>query len=130
MLPVLKDMFKLFYSYREHWSSAVTCIAQLDAFISIAKFSKSFTRPQFSETPLILKGMKHPYLEQIQENSIDLDQSILITGANMGGKSTLLKTLCLNVILAQIGSYVPCQYYNGLVIKKIYSRIGAYDNIL
>lgn len=51
--------------------------------------------------------MKHPYLD-FQPNDIEMPPTLLITGANMGGKSTLLKTTCLNVILAQIGCNVPC----------------------
>ena len=73
--------------------------------------------------------MKHPYID-LHPNDISLPPSMLITGANMGGKSTLLKTTCLNVILAQIGAYVPCEQYKGTVIKNIFTRLGAYDNIL
>ena len=48
----------------------------------------------------------------------------------MGGKSTLLKSTCLAVILAQMGASVPCSEYISTPIRNIFSRIGAYDNIL
>lgn len=72
------------------------------------------TKPEFfadvENAFLKIKGMKHPYVK-IKANDVCLPLTKLITGANMGGKSTLLKTTCLNVILAQIGAYVPCESY-------------------
>ena len=48
----------------------------------------------------------------------------------MGGKSTLLRSVCLAVVLAQIGSYVPCDSYTGSLCDKIFTRVGANDKIL
>lgn len=134
MRPVLQELFQTFYSYREHWTSAINCVSELDALLALAKFSSSsaMSKPQISlknQGFLEIKGMKHPYID-LNANDISLPPSMLITGANMGGKSTLLKTTCLNVILAQIGAYVPCESYKGSVIRNIFTRLGAYDNIL
>lgn len=52
---------------------------------------------------------------------------LLITGPNMGGKSTLLRATALSVVLAQIGCYVPAVSYSGSLIDRIFTRIGAQD---
>lgn len=57
-------------------------------------------------------------------------RSLLITGPNMGGKSTLLRTICLVVIMAQVGCYVPCDFCEFTVVDQIFTRIGANDAIL
>ena len=55
---------------------------------------------------------------------------ILLTGPNMGGKSTLLRQTCIAVILAQIGSYVPAESLKMTVFDRIFTRLGASDRIL
>ena len=55
---------------------------------------------------------------------------LLITGSNMGGKSTLLRSTCLAVVLAQIGCFVPAESYKATLIDRIFTRIGAQDNVL
>ncbi|KAJ1893190.1 DNA mismatch repair protein msh6, partial [Coemansia sp. S17] len=55
---------------------------------------------------------------------------ILLTGPNMGGKSTLLRQLCLGVILAQLGCYVPAESATILPVDRLFTRIGARDNLL
>jgi DNA mismatch repair protein MSH6 len=87
----------------------------------------------FSSSPatqLKLTGLTHAYLPLDVANDVEIPGSKLITGANMGGKSTLLKSTCLAVILAQIGCAVPCQRYEASVIQNIFTRLGAYDNLL
>ena len=63
-------------------------------------------------------------------NDVSLDAKImLLTGPNMGGKSTLLRTTCLMVILAQTGCYVPAESYKCELIDRIFTRIGASDKL-
>lgn len=57
------------------------------------------------------------------------EKVMLLTGPNMGGKSTILRTVCCLAILAQIGSYVPAEYYNCELIDRIFTRIGASDKL-
>lgn len=66
-------------------------------------------------------------------NSLSLTNDktfLLLTGPNMGGKSTLLRQTCLLAILAQIGSYVPAKSYNAIVFDQIFCRIGSSDRLV
>jgi len=83
--------------------------------------------------------MRHPLLERKHEksfvaNDIDIDydrqRTLLITGPNMGGKSTLLRTTCLVVIMAQIGCFVPADGCEFTAVDQIFTRVGASDKIL
>lgn len=57
-------------------------------------------------------------------------KSILLSGPNMGGKSTLMRQIAINVILGQIGCYVPAKYASLPIFDNIFSRIGSYDDLL
>ena len=86
-------------------------------------------------------GMKitngyHPNLlavkEDIVPNSIELranEKVLLLTGPNMGGKSTFLKQVCSYAILAQIGSFIPANSYASIIYDQIFCRMGASDRI-
>jgi len=74
----------------------------------------------------------HPALYSIDfvPNDISFEHPIiLLTGPNMGGKSTTLRTSCLLTIMAQMGSYVPCRFYKAGIIDRIFTRIGASDKL-
>ncbi|KAJ2723790.1 DNA mismatch repair protein msh6 [Coemansia sp. Benny D115] len=75
----------------------------------------------------IVLGRRHADSEQ---SSKDAASMILLTGPNMGGKSTLLRQLCLGVILAQLGCYVPAESAVILPVDRLFTRIGARDNLL
>ena len=99
---------------------------------------KTKCRPKFlkstSEATFKLKGMTHPCVEltgvdfvsndTIFENNVNL---LLVTGPNMGGKSTLLRQNCIAIILAQMGSYVPAEEFILTPFDRIFTRIGAQD---
>jgi len=96
------------------------------------------TRPVLveAETPFLhIQNMIHPCLMKEDFVPNDIDMGIeqpniwLLTGPNMGGKSTLLRQVCINVIIAQIGCFVPSSNYKGTVVDRIFTRIGASDNI-
>jgi DNA mismatch repair protein MutS len=72
-------------------------------------------------------------LDQLVNNSLSMkkdERFLLLTGPNMGGKSTLLRQTCLLAILAQLGCYVPCEYYQSIVFDQIFCRIGSSDRII
>ncbi len=118
-------------------------IARLDCLLSAAKTAEEnhYVRPVIDTTDVIdIKQGRHPVIEQqlpIGEryvpNDIYLDterqQIIIITGPNMAGKSALLRQTALIVLLAQIGSFVPAESARIGLVDKIFTRVGASDNI-
>ncbi|OFX90024.1 MAG: DNA mismatch repair protein MutS [Bacteroidetes bacterium GWF2_33_16] len=118
-------------------------IAKLDCLLSFAIIAEAnkYNRPEINNTDVIeIKEGRHPVIEQmlpIDEpyiaNDILLDndqqQIIMITGPNMSGKSALLRQTALIVLLAQIGSYVPAESAKIGLVDKIFTRVGASDNI-
>ena len=118
-------------------------IARIDCLCSFAQTAKdhNYVRPQLDEsTDLEIKNGRHPVIEKqlpIGEEYIandvvlnrNLQQIIMITGPNMSGKSAVLRQTALIVLLAQMGSYVPAQQARIGVVDKIFTRVGASDNI-
>lgn len=118
-------------------------LAQIDCLMSFAACARSYgyNRPEVNEsTGLIISEGRHPVIEHqlpVGEsyiaNDIHLNQDdqqiIIITGPNMAGKSALLRQTALIVMLAQMGSFVPAQTAQIGVVDKIFTRVGASDNI-
>ncbi|MDL2221838.1 DNA mismatch repair protein MutS [Parabacteroides sp. OttesenSCG-928-N08] len=118
-------------------------IGQLDCLLSFAKTAQSnkYIRPVVSDSEVIdIKGGRHPVIEKqlpLTEpyiaNDVYLDdkkqQIIMITGPNMAGKSALLRQTALITLLAQVGSFVPAESAKIGVVDKIFTRVGASDNI-
>ena len=118
-------------------------IAQLDCLLSYAKVAEEngYIRPVIDDTDVIdIKQGRHPVIEtelplgeQYVPNDIYLDtqkqQIMIITGPNMAGKSALLRQTALIVLLAQIGCFVPAESARIGLVDKIFTRVGASDNI-
>ena len=117
--------------------------ALTDCLLSFATIAvrNNYTRPHVNESLVIdIKNGRHPVIEQnlpagekYIANDVYLDdtkqQIIIITGPNMAGKSALLRQTALIVLLAQIGSYVPAESAEIGIVDKIFTRVGASDNI-
>jgi DNA mismatch repair protein MutS len=142
---------RLFAELRE-WIAAqaprlrktATAIAQLDVLVNFARLAagRNYARPEFTdEGELVVIAGRHPVIEQLLEqrgerfvpNDIYLNDSsqqiLLITGPNMGGKSTYLRQAALIIIMAQMGSFVPATQAKLPVTDRIFTRIGASDNL-
>ena len=118
-------------------------VAQIDCLLSFAvlAISNNYIRPIIDQsTEIEIKNGRHPVIEKqlpIGEEYIANDvvlnrsqqQIIMITGPNMSGKSAILRQTALIVLLAQMGSYVPAQNARIGVVDKIFTRVGASDNI-
>jgi DNA mismatch repair protein MutS len=118
-------------------------IAKLDCLLSFAKVSiqNNYTRPQINDGyELKINGGRHPVIERnlatgekYISNDVFLDdqqqQIIIITGPNMSGKSALLRQTALIVLMAQAGSFVPADSAEIGLVDKIFTRVGASDNI-
>jgi DNA mismatch repair protein MutS len=118
-------------------------LAQIDCLLSFSKCASTYGyfRPQINDSTTIdIKNGRHPVIEHqlpIGEsyisNDVLLDQEdqqiIIITGPNMAGKSALLRQTALIVLLAQMGSFVPAEKAEIGFVDKIFTRVGASDNI-
>jgi len=118
-------------------------IAQLDVLLSFAHIAEenNYTKPSINTSvELNIKEGRHPVIEQQLEpgeeyisNDVFLDnekqQIMIITGPNMSGKSAFLRQTALIVLMAQIGSFVPAQSAEIGLVDKIFTRVGASDNI-
>ena len=118
-------------------------VAQWDVLSCFAKtaLKNNYCRPTLTQgTELELRGARHPVIEQqlplgtpYIANDLELDretqQIMMITGPNMSGKSAILRQTALISLLAQLGSYVPATQATLGVVDKIFTRVGASDNI-
>lgn len=118
-------------------------LGTLDALLSFAQvaISNGYTRPKISETETLeIKDGRHPVIEkqlppgeEYVPNDIYLDhdsqQIMIITGPNMAGKSALLRQTALTVLMAQMGSFVPASFARIGIIDKVFTRVGASDNL-
>lgn len=116
-------------------------IAYIDVLFSLANVARlsNYVIPTISDDrTFIIEGGRHPILETLMRdqsyvaNNLDLTKEDiwLITGPNMGGKSTFMRQSVLIVIMAQLGSYVPANYASIPIFDQIFTRIGASDDIL
>jgi DNA mismatch repair protein MutS len=121
-----------------------SAVAQMDVLTAFAKLAadRGYSRPEFNSTgELLIIGGRHPVIEELLRqrgerfvpNDLYLEpgrqQLLLITGPNMGGKSTYLRQAALIVLMAQIGSFVPARQAKLPIIDRIFTRIGASDNL-
>ena len=144
--------YKMFTDFREYSKEFVTkireiadCVAKADVLSSLAQTAveNNFCKPEIDESgDFIVRNGRHPVLEKIlplgeyvandlelQSNTTDKTQFMILTGPNMAGKSTYMRQNALIALLAQIGSWVPADYLKLGVIDKIFTRVGASDDL-
>ncbi len=118
-------------------------IAEIDVFCSLSEAAQKYdyVRPVITDSKVIkLKNNRHPVVERMElgerfvPNDIRLDQEdsqfLLITGPNMAGKSTLIRQVALTVLMAQMGSFVPAAHAEIGLTDRIFTRVGAADNLM
>ncbi|MXQ92354.1 hypothetical protein E5288_WYG021713 [Bos mutus] len=133
-------------NFNEHYHTlckAVHHLATIDCILSLAKVAKQrdYCRPTLQEErKILIKNGRHPVIDvllgeqdQFVPNSTDLsgdsERVMIITGPNMGGKSSYIKQVALITVMAQIGSYVPAEEATIGIVDGIFTRMGAADNI-
>ncbi|EGJ51339.1 DNA mismatch repair protein MutS [Desulfocurvibacter africanus] len=146
---ILKSLeYKLFQKLRETVAKArprfmvmAEALATLDYWQSMAEVARrnEWLRPRLHEgLELRIRGGRHPVVEQVQgrgnfiPNDLRLDEFcrlMLITGPNMAGKSTILRQSAIICIMAQMGSYVPASEADIGLVDRVFSRVGASDNL-
>ncbi len=117
-------------------------LAVIDVIVSLAEVSSSnnFIRPKFNfERRINIIEGRHPVIEKVLKekfyvaNDVNLDSNtdvLLITGPNMGGKSTYMRELAIIVVMAQMGCFVPAKEADLMVFDQIFTRIGASDDLV
>jgi len=143
---LLSRMCSRFVASYGKWLAVISEIATLDALMSLCMTKINALgpacRPEFveSETGIFhMQDLRHPCVtprigNDFIPNDVNLGGeyplNILLTGPNMGGKSTLLRQVCIATIMAQIGCYVPAESCRMTTVDRIFTRLGANDDIL
>ena len=141
--PFIIDLLSMFYQDHASWKLCIDLLSQLDCLLSLSKLTVSpsfpMTRPQFSENPsdLSITSLYHPIIANRIFRFVPNDlyfaptqHCYVLTGPNMGGKSTVLRKVGIAVILAQIGSYVPAESMILSPVDFIFTRLGASDSLI
>lgn len=140
---IFKALVGAIEQYIEPLQHNASLIARVDCLLSFAKVAlqRQYCRPELDDSTVIdIKGSRHPVIEtqlplgeSFVPNDIWLDnestQVMLITGPNMAGKSALLRQTALIALMAQIGSFVPADSARIGLVDKVFTRVGASDNI-
>jgi len=115
-------------------------LSHLDALLGFARvaYAHGYVKPTFNDhRDILIKAGRHPVVEKNQTTSFipndvqltDEESLWIVTGPNMGGKSTYLRQVALSCIMAQCGSFVPAKDANLPIVDRIFTRIGAGDNV-
>lgn len=141
--------YRLFCEIREHLAQessrilkTAQALAHLDFLCSLAETARNYgyIRPIIDQSDVLqIKEGRHPVIERSMAkgkfvpNDIELDQTeqevLIITGPNMAGKSTILRQTALIVLMAQMGSFVPADYARIGLVDRIFTRVGAMDDL-
>ena len=139
---LFKELRKKVATYTSNIQKTSDAIAKLDFYCSLAYVASenSYIRPILNEEREIhILNARHPIIEKASPDvnfvandyHMSKDEDVLIiTGPNMGGKSTYMKEFGLIAIMAQIGSFVPCESCNIPIFDSLFTRIGASDNLI
>ena len=149
---ILQSAMRKFSEHKDLWVAAVEAIADLDALMSLAKSAACsagpMCRPEFLSwnegqqgSPIFrAKGLRHPAgLDGGQGNFVPNDVCLggdsnptftVLTGPNMGGKSTLMRQVCLATVAAQIGAWIPAEELELSPVDAVFVRMGAKDHIM
>lgn len=126
----------------ERIQKTAKAVAKLDVFTSLSLVAERnrYVRPKLNEKGIIdIKGGRHPVVEKMIENDMFIDNDTyldnnnhcvsIITGPNMAGKSTYMRQSALIVLMAQIGCFVPAKTANIGIVDRIFTRVGASDDL-
>ena len=141
--------YEYFREIREHIASQIEriqktakAVANLDVFLSLAYVAETnhYCKPRMNKKGTIdIKSGRHPVVEKMIPNDMFIENDVyldnqkhrvsIITGPNMAGKSTYMRQVALIVLMAQIGSFVPAKEANIGIVDRIFTRVGASDDL-
>lgn len=137
-IALLNQIAAQYQSFRD----CIHAIASLDCLLSLATVANQtgYVKPEYTDSTCIdVKQGRHPMIEQLLLDayvpndtrlSTNETRALLITGPNMGGKSSYVRQVALIAIMGQIGSYVPAQSAKLGMLDGVFTRMGAYDNMM
>lgn len=137
-IALLNQIAAQYQSFRD----CIHAIASLDCLLSLATVANQtgYVKPEYTDSICIaVKQGRHPMIEQLLLDayvpndtrlSTNETRALLITGPNMGGKSSYVRQVALIAIMGQIGSYVPAQSAKLGMLDGVFTRMGAYDNMM
>jgi len=134
----IRDEVRKYISLIQNASQVISEIDVLQSFAVCAE-QNNYVRPTLTDKNIIdIKNGRHPVIEKVSKkeyvpNDVYMDEKtnvLLITGPNMSGKSTYMRMLAIIGIMAQIGSFVPCKEATLPIFDKIFTRIGASDDLV
>jgi len=135
---LLRDISAQYQSFRD----SIQALSTLDCLVSLSEVARrpDYCKPTFTdEASISVVGGRHPMVEQLLTdayvpNDIELSspgtRALLITGPNMGGKSSYVRSIALIAIMSQIGSYVPAASVRLGMLDAVFTRMGAFDNMM
>lgn len=151
IFPFLSRLFQEFHAHQAQFRAAVRCLSELDALLSMAQASRGLAgsacraeivAPQSPDAPgmLELRGCRHPVAaarmgssfvpNDTTMNASEVPGVLVVTGPNMGGKSTVLRQTCIAAVMAQLGCRVNAEVCRLVPVDRIFTRIGSHDAIL
>jgi len=144
LMDIQRKMFSQFSKHADTWRKAIGCLALLDCLLSLASYSLGLDGgcfptllTDYNNPTIDIREGKHPCLDLggvayiPNDTLIGADSNLIIlTGPNMGGKSTLMRQTGLLVILAQMGCMVPAESMAITPVDRVFTRLGAEDNII
>ncbi|EED18672.1 DNA mismatch repair protein Msh3 [Talaromyces stipitatus ATCC 10500] len=137
-MRLLAEISTRYQSFRD----CIQSLALLDCLLSLAAIATQpgYTKPQYTdETRIVVEQGRHPMVEQLLLDSYvpndtalatNETRALLVTGPNMGGKSSYVRQVALIAIMGQIGSYVPAKSATLGMLDAVFTRMGAFDNML
>ena len=127
---------------RERIRKSASLVAEIDVYRSLAEVASknNYTCPEVDlSTDIVIKDGRHPVVERFVKDSYfvpndttldtSLNKIMIITGPNMAGKSTYMRQVAIITLMAQIGSFVPCREARIGIVDKLFTRVGASDDL-
>ncbi|MBU2638788.1 MAG: DNA mismatch repair protein MutS [Nanoarchaeota archaeon] len=135
---IYSNVLAMLSTYSKQMQDTASKIAVIDIFTAFAVIAieNNYAKPDVDNgNEIILVDSRHPVIERIQQGFVPNDISVkkgdicIITGPNMAGKSTVMRQLALNVLMCQIGCFVAASSAKIGVVDRIFTRVGAYDDL-
>jgi len=138
---IFQDIRQKIMDHKDDLQATAQFIARLDCLTALAVVAdeNDYSRPELNnEGRILIEDGRHPVIEKMitgerfVPNSVLLDdhqQVLIITGPNMAGKSTILRQVALTTLMAQAGSFVPARHASLCIADRIFTRVGALDNL-